>query len=263
MHSTHKAGETLPRPAPRTLSSAGKTDIQGHRGLVIGVGIVLAWAVCLVAQLAEPWRPGAVPFWIPFAFALQTFLFTGLFITAHDAMHGTLAPSHPRLNHALGALCVTLFVGFNYQKMRRNHMAHHASPGVPGDDPDFHDGRWTGPVAWYLGFMARYMSWRPLLIQAGLFQVLTHGLGLPWHQVLLCQALPAVVSSMQLFFFGTWLTHRTPPGGHDNVHNARSSSFPPWLSLLTCYHFGYHEEHHEVPSAAWWQLPAVRSERRP
>lgn len=232
-----------------------------HRGLVVGVGVLLAWATSLTLLLCSPWPESGVPVWLPVGFIVQTFLFTGLFITAHDAMHGTLSPRHPRLNHALGWLCVTLYAGFDYRRMRRNHIAHHVHPGVPGDDPDFHDGRHTGPIAWYLGFMARYMSWRPLLLQAALFQVLTNGLGLPVGQVLLCQALPAVASSVQLFWFGTYLTHRVPPGGHTNRHNARSSTMPPWLSLLTCYHFGYHEEHHEHPSAPWWRLPAVRRAR--
>lgn len=239
------------------MSSGGKDAI----GIGLGVGIVLAWAGCLGLQLTLPWPPSGLPAWLPVGFAVQTLLFTGLFITAHDAMHGTLSPSHPRLNHALGALCVTLYAGFDYRKMRRNHHAHHAHPGRPGDDPDFHDGLRPGPVAWYLGFMRRYLSWRPLLVQAAIFQLLTTGFGLPWAQALICQALPAIASSVQLFWFGTYLTHRTPEGGHTNPHNARSTNLPAWLSLLSCYHFGYHEEHHEVPSAPWWRLPAVRRAR--
>lgn len=238
------------------------TSHRRSNGLLIGVGIMVAWAACLALQLSMPWPPRGLPAWLPLGFAVQTFLFTGLFITAHDAMHGTISPGSPRLNHFLGNLCVTLYAGFDYGKMRRNHLAHHAHPGIPGDDPDFHDGRRPGPVAWYLGFMARYMSWRPLIVQAALFQVLTTGFGLPPAQALLCQALPAIASSMQLFWFGTYLPHRSPPGGHTNRHNARSSDLPPWLSFLTCYHFGYHEEHHDVPAAPWWALPTVRRARR-
>jgi beta-carotene ketolase (CrtW type) len=40
--------------------------------------------------------------------ALQTWLSTGLFITAHDAMHGTLAPGRPHWNRAVGGLCLML-----------------------------------------------------------------------------------------------------------------------------------------------------------
>ena len=28
---------------------------------------------------------------------------------------------------------------------------------------------------------------------------------------------------------------------------------PVWLSFLTCYHFGYHLEHHRYPWVLWWR----------
>jgi beta-carotene ketolase (CrtW type) len=31
------------------------------------------------------------------------------------------------------------------------------------------------------------------------------------------------------------------------------------LSLLACFHFGYHREHHDNPSLSWYQLPAARA----
>lgn len=232
--------------------------VAGIRGLMSAAVIIVAWAACLGIQLTQAWPPSGLPIWLPLGFVVQTFLFTGLFITAHDAMHGTLHPSRPRLNHALGRLCVTLYAGFSYDRMRRNHLAHHAYPGEPGDDPDYHDGQHTGPIAWYFTFMARYISLRPLLVQAALFEGLTTGLGLPGPQVLLCQAAPAVMSSLQLFFFGTWLPHRAPADARTGRHVIQSTDLPGWLSFLTCFHFGYHKEHHDVPRAAWWQLPAVR-----
>jgi beta-carotene ketolase (CrtW type) len=30
------------------------------------------------------------------------------------------------------------------------------------------------------------------------------------------------------------------------------------VSLLTCFHFGYHHEHHDTPWVPWWKLPAQR-----
>jgi len=50
--------------------------------------------------------------------------------------------------------------------------------------------------------------------------------------------------------------------GDDDPHHALSSNFPPWLSLLTCYHFGYHREHHEAPGVPWWRLPELRWKNR-
>ncbi|RYD23158.1 MAG: beta-carotene ketolase, partial [Lysobacteraceae bacterium] len=41
--------------------------------------------------------------------AVQTWLSTGLFIVAHDAMHGALAPTRPQLNRAIGATALSLY----------------------------------------------------------------------------------------------------------------------------------------------------------
>ncbi|WP_208766779.1 fatty acid desaturase [Nostoc flagelliforme] len=27
---------------------------------------------------------------------------------------------------------------------------------------------------------------------------------------------------------------------------------------MSCYHFGYHQEHHEYPDVPWWKLPAYK-----
>ena len=62
---------------------------------------------------------------------------------------------------------------------------------------------------------------------------------------------------MQLFYFGTFLPHSEPEGGYSEPHRAKSTSYPVWLSFITCYHFGYHEEHHEYPHVCWWQLPEI------
>ena len=38
----------------------------------------------------------------------QTWLYTGLFICAHDAMHSTLAPRNPKLNDMIGRVIFIL-----------------------------------------------------------------------------------------------------------------------------------------------------------
>jgi beta-carotene ketolase (CrtW type) len=62
---------------------------------------------------------------------------------------------------------------------------------------------------------------------------------------------------MQLFIFGTYLPHRHQGAG-DAKQQAQSLELPALLSLLACYHFGYHREHHINPSLAWFELPAAR-----
>jgi beta-carotene ketolase (CrtW type) len=96
---------------------------------------------------------------------------------------------------------------------------------------------------------------------AALFNVLLHLAGVPLANLLLLWVLPALASTLQLFYFGTFLPHR-PPQGHDNEHNSSSNEFPLLLSFFTCYHFGYHLEHHLRPDLPWWRLPAYYRERR-
>jgi len=75
--------------------------------------------------------------------------------------------------------------------------------------------------------------------------------------VLLFFSLPLLLSSLQLFVFGTYLPHRALEPQAE-AHRPRSLNLPVWLSLLTCYHFGYHWEHHQYPWLAWHQLPDSR-----
>ncbi|WP_310485476.1 fatty acid desaturase [Chamaesiphon sp. VAR_48_metabat_403] len=90
--------------------------------------------------------------------------------------------------------------------------------------------------------------------------VIFHGLHLIFHvsvaNLFVFWILPIVLSSMQLFFFGTYLPHRS--GSFENPHHAISSNYPLVLSFLTCYHFGYHWEHHEYPGVPWYGLPSMR-----
>jgi len=92
-----------------------------------------------------------------------------------------------------------------------------------------------------------------------LFHGVRLGFDVPAVNLLLFWILPLLLSSMQLFYFGTYLPHRNHNGISDR-HRARSSDFPLMISFLTCYHFGYHWEHHEYPHLPWFKLPAARNE---
>ena len=73
-------------------------------------------------------------------------------------------------------------------------------------------------------------------------------------------ALPAILSSVQLFTFGTFLPHRHEEAPFVDAHRSRTNDFGWLASLLTCFHFGYHHEHHLSPGTPWWALPAKRRE---
>lgn len=222
-------------------------------GLVPAGVILLVWALVMAFLLTrDPGSTSWVLAWL--CLPLATFLYTGLFITAHDAMHGTIAPGSRRLNDGVGALCAWLYALFSFRRLAVAHRQHHETPAIAGD-PDWHDGRHAAFWPWYGAFMRRYVTWRQLAGMALAFQVLAWGLQIPLINLAVFWIVPNLLSTLQLFYFGTYRVHREPPGGHTNRHRATTSGYPLWLSFLTCYHFGLHLAHHEHPGIPWWRLP--------
>ena len=183
-------------------------------------------------------------------------LSVGLFIVAHDAMHGSLAPGRPEVNRAVGRVMLMLYAGFSYDRLTSAHWRHHKAPGS-ADDPDFsaeHPDRFW---PWYGTFLRRYFGWGPALFTTAM----TWGyffLGVPIANLLLLYALPAIASSLQLFYFGTYRPHRHDGDGFADRHRSRSNGWGTLASLASCYHFGYHHEHHLSPDVPWWRLPERR-----
>ncbi len=242
--------------------SARESGVRPPAGIgpAVALTVMAAWGISLVALLAVPLA--RIPVIAVVALViLRTWLHTGLFITAHDAMHGGPWPGRPRWNNALGATAVGLYALFPYPALRREHLRHHAAPATPGD-PDHHDGAHPGFVRWYVRFVRHYVRPGQIVGMAVVFNVLQHLAGVPQGRLLAFWVLPALLSTVQLFTFGTYLPHRDVPGGHADGHRARSTALPPSLSLLTCFHFGYHWEHHARPGVPWWALPAVHGARR-
>lgn len=241
--------------APRLPPSAPPAWARpvGWRGFWIGLTVYALWAAALAFALGRP--VGAADLWLVLPL---TFLYTGLFITAHDAMHGVAGPT-PVINRGLGALCAASYALFSFTRLQRAHARHHARPAGP-EDPDWHDGRRPGFWRWYAHFMASYVTWPQLLGMGVAFQALHFGLGVGIAQLFVFWMAPNLLSTLQLFAFGTYLPHREPPGGHDNAHRARSNGWPAWASFLSCYHFGRHLEHHAHPAVPWWRLANVPAE---
>lgn len=181
----------------------------------------------------------------------------GLFIIAHDCMHGSLAPGRPALNRWVGRIALALYAGFSFDRLLPKHFEHHRRPGSP-EDPDFHADHPKHFGRWYLAFFRQYFGLRELLVLTAVVAFYVFMLRAPYANLLLFWALPAILSSLQLFYFGTFLPHRQGDRAFDDRHNARSNDFSWLVSLLTCFHFGYHLEHHRSPQTPWWGLPAQR-----
>lgn len=233
---------------------------QALVGLTLAVTILATWAVTHVyALFFFSWSQPAAVWLAPFLVMFLTWLYVGLFIIAHDCMHGSLVPFRPAVNRAIGRLCLFLYAGFSYDKLNPKHHLHHRHSGT-GGDPDFHDEHPHGFWPWYAKFFGEYFALREFIVIA-LINLFYLAVGAPITNVLAFWALPAVLSSLQLFLFGTYLPHKPAIPAFTDRHRARSNDYPWWLSLLTCFHFGYHHEHHLFPSVPWWRLPAARSNR--
>jgi beta-carotene/zeaxanthin 4-ketolase len=242
-------------------------DVRGSAGMVTSVAlaalVIGAWFIVHVCSIfLINWTAHNVWLFAPLVVALQTWLSVGLFIIAHDTMHSSFAPGHPWLNRVIGQFCVGLYAGFYYAKLYENHHAHHRHAGTV-DDPDFDVNHSSQFWPWYFKFFRHYFGWREFLVLTLVVAIYAWILGDRYPALLLFWALPAILSSIQLFYFGTFRPHRVDKIPFTNVHKTRSNDFSWGLSLLTCFHFGYHHEHHDKPWVPWWKLPSVREPSLP
>ncbi len=227
-------------------------------GLFFASAVIAGWTVVHIYSVF--FHDLSAPLWLTvLLIALQCWLYTGLFIVAHDTMHGSLWPDKPAMNAGLGTLILFIYAGFSWQSMRRAHMDHHRYSGSE-KDPDFNAQDPHRFWPWYIKFFTQYFGWRQLVILSTFTLAYIFIFGASYLNTIIMWAVPAILSSVQLFYFGTYLTHRhTAP--FPDEHNARTNNFPAWLSLLSCFHFGYHHEHHLFPNEPWWRLP-LRKRRR-
>ncbi|GMN14912.1 fatty acid desaturase [Altererythrobacter sp. MTPC7] len=238
-------------------SSTTHRASQAAIGLALGLAVVLAWlGLHFYAMFVFDLTLATLPLGLLMAAAF-CWLSVGVFIVSHDAMHGSLAPGWPRLNSAIGAILLFLYAGFGWRRMREAHFAHHRHVGTR-DDPDFDADNPADFLRWYGTFLRRYFGWKSAVYVFSIVAVYWLVLGVPAGKIVLLYGLPAILSSLQLFYFGTFRPHRHAEDSFPDRHNARSERFGTVSSLMTCFHFGYHHEHHLAPNVPWWGLPAWR-----
>ncbi len=239
----------------------GRADSRadGRHGLMLAAAIGGAWTSVHVGGIFFwHWSPGTALL-APVVILVQAWLSTGLFIIAHDCMHGSLAPGRPRLNRIVGTFCLAAYAGLSYGELLPKHHAHHAAPGTTSD-PDFHADAPRRLLPWFGSFFRNYYTHGQIgrITIAAIVYLL---LGASLLDIVVFWAVPALLALGQLFVFGTYLPHRHDDRPFADAHNARSSALRPLLSLMTCFHFGaYHHEHHLSPGTPWWRLPAFRRE---
>lgn len=228
----------------------GQKVSLGAKGLLMAISVIFVWAVSLalvlgnVTDLTHPLNI----LWVLWL----THLYTGLFITAHDTFHGTVS-NNKTVNKVVGIICVTLYAAFNYTKVKTEHRKHHQAVATD-KDPDFYEG---GFFRWYWHFLLHYISWIQIIVLAIAFNVIHYITGIPKANLVLFWILPPVLSTIQLFYFGTFQPHHHPET-IDNIHKTRSQKKNHLWGFISCYFFGYHLEHHKKPYLPWWKLWAEK-----
>ena len=217
-------------------------------GVLIALLVIISWALHLAYMLLlQPVNLLDVWFWVHML--IQTWLFTGLFITAHDSMHGTISANR-KLNNVIGFSATLLFAGMWYPMLIKKHKMHHINPGT-ALDPDYYTGK-QNFFAWWFSFMKAYVTIWQILIMAGLFN-----LGLLYFseiQLIVLWIIPSILATFQLFYFGTYLPDRLPHITEMGIYKSRTLKKNHLWAMLSCYFFGYHYEHHASPQTPWWKL---------
>jgi beta-carotene/zeaxanthin 4-ketolase len=219
-------------------------------GIFLAISIIMLWGLHLAYMLVHVEFSLHNP-WMYLHILLQGWLYTGLFITGHDAMHGGIS-SKKGVNTFFGTAATFLFAAMSYRRLKKNHGLHHKDPASPSD-PDFYV-RSQNFWRWWGVFMWRYLTLTQILIMAVIYNILIHILGFGEIKTIIYWALPAILGTLQLFYFGVYWPHRQPHLPHMMPHKARTQKKNHLWAMASCYFFGYHYEHHQQQHIPWWKL---------
>jgi len=240
-----------------TLNTS-QTLASSFTGLAIATTIILLWLTSLVVLFTVDINSLPLVLIVLFVLA-RSFLQTGLFITTHEAIHQIISPSK-QINNLLGYITSFLYALLPDNILSENHRLHHRYPATD-KDPDFYEENPDSYWAWYFNFMKEYQKGRQawvLLIGMTVIFWTFIGLQISLANIVLFWLIPILISSLQLFTFGVFLPHKNYPDGYSDSHHARSSTYALFWSFVSCYHFGYHWEHHQYPNLPWYKLPLAR-----
>ena len=241
-----------------STSTLNNSQTNSPIGLAVATIIIFLWFASLIGFLTI--ELAQIPrVLIIFGVLLRSFLHTGLFITTHEAIHGVISKHRP-INDSLGLATSFLYALLPYKILAEKHRLHHCYPATE-KDPDFHASDSNNFLLWYISFMKEYQkgrqAWILLIGMAIIFGFLLC-LHISSLNIFLFWVIPIVISSWQLFTFGIWLPHRSMGEGYRDRHQAKSNNYSVFWSFITCYHFGYHWEHHQYPHLPWYKLPLAR-----
>ncbi len=210
-------------------------------------------------------------FVVPLAYFVGTIINHTFIALVHDASHNLIFKNKP-LNNLAGILVNSPMVVPSYVSFKKYHMKHHAFQGVYELDADF-PSRWE--AKWVRNIWYRKIIWLlfyPLIQSVRTARVsevnfMDFWVILNWVVVFAADFLvwyfwgpTAFLYLFVAFWFGFGLSIT---GGrliqeHYMIDEPQETySYYGWLTWPSL-HVGYHNEHHDFPSAPWNNLPKIR-----
>lgn len=175
--------------------------------------------------------------------------------TAHDAWHRSLVPHCVPLNDALGCLALTFHGFFDYHKLKRIHLAHHAHHSDAEKDPDMPPNGTTRFLPWFGRMALVYATPHQALCFAAYLAACRCFLSVPPLHLLLFIAVPFAASVLRLFVFLTYVPHTAAVGSGGSM--IITFVGPKWAALALGFNAVYHAQHHSWPRLPWWRLASV------
>ena len=99
------------RPLTESASDKPSSTRMTWIGCGLAAAIIASWATLHVVGVHSVTLSWATMPWVPVFILAQSWLSVGLFIIAHDAVHGSLAPGRPAVNRTIGWVTMTLYAG--------------------------------------------------------------------------------------------------------------------------------------------------------
>lgn len=230
--------------------------------MTIALTIVASWLISLIFLLRLDITNLSL-IWIIGAVCLRSFIHTGVFIVIHESIHGVVNQNQ-QVNNLMGRIAAFLYALLSYETLAKNHRQHHLCPATECD-PDFYPADPHNFWRWYGSFMKDYQQGKQFWVMFwGMTAIFWTSVGFHVSLANLCLfwIIPLVTSSLQLFTFGIFLPHQPQPEGYSDRHRATSNHQAVFWSFITCYHFGYHWEHHQYPFLPWYKLPIAHQKHQ-
>lgn len=224
-------------------------------------------------------KAAILPLWVGvLVMALCTY---GAYTTLHEAVHGSVSGSHPKLrwvNEAVG-YCAGLILGLPMTAHRHEHLAHHRNTNDPLADPDYeisemgnslwhtlrssflftssqfryyHRHRWAiAPAAQNRRFWLEIVA--SATLRFGLIAWLGWGPGIT---LLIAAPLLGVILTQYLFAYLVHLPHEAMGRYVDTATFIVPGWMGKWVTIAWGYQ-NYHSIHHLFPRVPFYRYPAL------